>query len=119
MGFTAFIPWPFQPGRTELGLDHDISSQVTGLDYLKTLAISRIFLDNFDNLQSSWVTQGPKVGQMALYYGANDMGSTMLEENVVRAAGTVHCLNEEDIRRIITDSGFKPQRRNMRYERVN
>jgi len=119
MGFTAFIPWPFQPGRTELGLDHDISSQVTGLDYLKTLAISRIFLDNFDNLQSSWVTQGPKVGQMALYYGANDMGSTMLEENVVRAAGTVHRLNEEDIRRIITDSGFKPQRRNMRYERVN
>jgi len=119
MGFTAFIPWPFQPGRTELGLDHDISSQVTGLDYLKTLAISRIFLDNFDNLQSSWVTQGPKVGQMALYYGANDMGSTMLEENVVRAAGTVHCLNEEDIRRIITDGGFKPQRRNMRYERVN
>ena len=119
MGFTAFIPWPFQPGRTELGLDHDISSQVTGLDYLKTLAISRIFLDNFDNLQSSWVTQGPKVGQMALYYGANDMGSTMLEENVVRAAGTVHCLNEEDIRRIITDSGFNPQRRNMRYERVN
>jgi cyclic dehypoxanthinyl futalosine synthase len=119
MGFTAFIPWPFQPGRTELGLDHDISSQVTGLDYLKTLAISRIFLDNFDNLQSSWVTQGPKVGQMALYYGANDMGSTMLEENVVRAAGTVHRLKEEDIRRIITDSGFKPQRRNMRYERVN
>ena len=119
MGFTAFIPWPFQPGRTELGLDHDISSQVTGLDYLKTLAISRLFLDNFDNLQSSWVTQGPKVGQMALYYGANDMGSTMLEENVVRAAGTVHCLHEEDIRRIITDSGFKPQRRNMRYERVN
>ena len=119
MGFTAFIPWPFQPGRTELGLDHDISSQVTGLDYLKTLAISRIFLDNFDNLQSSWVTQGPKLGQMALYYGANDMGSTMLEENVVRAAGTVHCLNEEDIRRIITDSGFKPQRRNMRYERLN
>ena len=119
MGFTAFIPWPFQPGRTELGLDHDMTSQVTGLDYLKTLAISRIFLDNFDNLQSSWVTQGPKVGQMALYYGANDMGSTMLEENVVRAAGTVHCLNEEDIRRIITDSGFKPQRRNMKYERVN
>jgi len=119
MGFTAFIPWPLQPGRTELGLDHDINSQVTGLDCLKTLAISRIFLDNFDNLQSSWVTQGPKVGQMVLYYGANDMGSTMLEENVVRAAGTVHCLNEEDIRRIITDSGFKPKRRNMRYERVN
>ncbi len=114
-GFTAFIPWPFQPGRTELG----ISGQVTGLDYLKTLAISRIFLDNFDNLQSSWVTQGAKVGQVALYYGANDMGSTMMEENVVRAAGTVHRLNEEDIRRIIIDGGFIPQRRNMRYEFVS
>ena len=118
-GFTAFIPWPFQPGRTELSMDLGITSQVTGLDYLKTLAISRIFLDNFDNLQSSWVTQGPKIGQMALYYGANDMGSTMLEENVVRAAGTIHCLNEDDIRRIIADSGFTPKRRNMRYEKVN
>ncbi|MDP6735483.1 MAG: cyclic dehypoxanthinyl futalosine synthase [Nitrospinaceae bacterium] len=118
-GFTAFIPWPFQPGHTELGIDLGISGQVTGLDYLKTLAISRIFLDNFDNLQSSWVTQGPKVGQVALYYGANDMGSTMMEENVVRAAGTVHCLNEEDIRRIIIDGGFTPQRRNMRYEFVS
>ena len=118
-GFTAFIPWPFQPGRTELGIDLGISGQVTGLDYLKTLAISRIFLDNFDNLQSSWVTQGPKVGQVALYYGANDMGSTMMEENVVRAAGTAHCLNEEDIRRIIIDGGFTPQRRNMRYEFVS
>ena len=118
-GFTAFIPWPFQPGHTELSLDLGITSQVTGLDYLRTLAISRIFLDNFDNVQSSWLTQGPKVGQMALYYGANDMGSTMLEENVVRAAGTVYCLNEEEICNIITDSGFKPQRRNMRYERVN
>jgi cyclic dehypoxanthinyl futalosine synthase len=118
-GFTAFIPWPFQPGHTELGADLGISGQVTGLDYLKTLAISRIFLDNFDNLQSSWVTQGPKVGQVALYYGANDMGSTMMEENVVRAAGTIHCLNEEDIRRIIIDGGFIPQRRNMRYEFVS
>ena len=118
-GFTAFIPWPFQPGHTELSIDLGITSQVTGLDYLRTLAISRIFLDNFDNVQSSWVTQGPKIGQMALYYGANDMGSTMLEENVVRAAGTVYCLNEEEICNIITDSGFKPQRRNMRYEKVN
>ncbi len=118
-GFTAFIPWPFQPGRTELSIDFGISGQVTGLDYLKTLAISRIFLDNFDNLQSSWVTQGLKVGQVALYYGANDMGSTMMEENVVRAAGTIHCLNEEDIRRIIIDGGFIPQRRNMRYEFVS
>ena len=91
---------------------------MSGLDYLKTLAISRIVLDNFDNIQSSWVTQGPKVGQVALYYGANDMGSTMLEENVVRAAGTVFCLDEKDIRRLITDGGFTPQKRNMRYEFV-
>jgi cyclic dehypoxanthinyl futalosine synthase len=118
-GFTAFIPWPFQPGRTELGSDLGISGEVTGLDYRKTLASRRIFLDNCDNLQSSWVTQGAKVGQVALYYGANDMGSTMMEENVVRAAGTVHCLNEEDIRRIIIDGGFTPQRRNMRYEFVS
>jgi cyclic dehypoxanthinyl futalosine synthase len=115
-GFTAFIPWPFQPGNTELSLDRGIHRAVSGLDYLKTLAISRIVLDNFDNIQSSWVTQGPKVGQVALYYGANDMGSTMLEENVVRAAGTVHCLDESDIRRLITDGGFTPQKRNMRYE---
>ncbi len=117
-GFTAFIPWPFQPGHTELSLDMGITSAVSGFDYLKTLAISRIVLDNFDNIQSSWVTQGPKIGQVALYYGANDMGSTMLEENVVRAAGTVHCLNEDDIKRLIADSGFTPQRRNMRYEYV-
>ncbi|GJL79468.1 MAG: cyclic dehypoxanthine futalosine synthase [Nitrospinaceae bacterium] len=117
-GFTAFIPWPFQPGNTELSLDMGIKSAVSGLDYLKTLAVSRIVLDNFDNIQSSWVTQGPKIGQVALYYGANDMGSTMLEENVVRAAGTVHCLNESDIRRLIADGGFTPQKRNMRYEFV-
>lgn len=115
-GFTAFIPWPFQPGNTKLGLDMGMTSAVSGLDYLKTLAVSRIVLDNFDNIQSSWVTQGPKIGQVALYYGANDMGSTMLEENVVRAAGTVFHLDEGDIRRLITDGGFTPQKRNMRYE---
>lgn len=117
-GFTAFIPWPFQPGNTELGRDRGITASISGLDYLKTLAISRIVLDNFDNIQSSWVTQGPKIGQVALYYGANDMGSTMLEENVVAAAGTVHCLDEDDLRRLISDGGFTPQRRNMRYEYV-
>jgi cyclic dehypoxanthinyl futalosine synthase len=117
-GFTAFIPWPWQPGNTKLGRDLNGQKAVSGLDYLKTLAISRIVLDNFDNIQSSWVTQGPKVGQVALYYGANDMGSTMLEENVVRAAGTVFCLDEKDIRRLITDGGFTPQKRNMRYEYV-
>ena len=75
-------------------------------------------LDNIDNIQSSWVTQGPKVGQMALYYGANDMGSTMMEENVVSAAGTVYYLDEKEIRRLIEDSGHTPRRRNMQYEPV-
>lgn len=114
--FTAFIPWPFQAGNTELGME--CKTQTSGMDYLRTLAISRIVLDNFDNIQSSWVTQGPKIGQMALYYGANDMGSTMIEENVVRAAGTSFAMNEEDLCHLITDSGHQPQRRNMRYQYV-
>ena len=118
-GFTAFIAWGFQPGNTELQGQTGIKTAVSGFDYLKTLAISRIFLDNFDNLQSSWVTQGPKIGQVSLYYGANDMGSTMMEENVVAAAGTVYCLNEEEIKRLIIDGGFTPQRRNMQYQSVD
>ncbi len=81
-GFTAFITWSYQPEHTELG-----GTEATGIDYLRTLAIARIVLDNFDNLQASWVTQGGKVGQLSLAYGANDMGSVMIEENVVRAAG--------------------------------
>lgn len=115
-GFTAFIPWPFQSANTELGME--TQKHTSGMDYLKTLAISRIVLDNFDNIQSSWVTQGPKIGQMALYYGANDMGSTMIEENVVRAAGTSYHMTEEEIRHIISDIGHKPQRRNMRYQYI-
>ena len=114
-GFTAFIPWPFQPGNTGLGMEFESTS---GLDYLRTLAISRVVLDNFDNIQSSWVTQGPKIGQMALYYGANDMGSTMIEENVVRAAGTSFHMTEEEIRRLIHDAGYTARRRNMRYQYV-
>ncbi len=116
-GFTAFIPWPFQPGNTELARKVEPPSN-TGLDYLRTLAICRIVLDNIDNIQSSWVTQGPKIGQMALYYGANDMGSVMMEENVVSAAGTTYHLDEKEICRLITDSGHTPQKRNMRYEFV-
>ena len=88
-GFTAFITWSFQPQHTELG-----GSEATGVDYLRTLAIARIALDNFDNLQASWVTQGGKVGQLSLAYGANDMGSVMIEENVVRAAGAAYCMDE-------------------------
>ncbi|MFQ5444310.1 MAG: cyclic dehypoxanthinyl futalosine synthase [Nitrospinales bacterium] len=115
-GFTAFIPWTFQPGNSELG--PQVKDKVSSWEYLKTLAICRIVLDNFDNIQSSWVTQGPKIGQMSLFYGANDMGSTMIEENVVRAAGTVYCMDETEIRRLIEDIGAKAQRRNMRYQYV-
>ena len=110
-GFTAFITWSFQPDHTELG-----GTEATGVDYLRTLALARIVLDNFDNLQASWVTQGGKVGQLSLAYGANDMGSVMIEENVVRAAGAAYCMDEIEIVRNVEDAGFMPKRRNMHYE---
>src|SRR5437763_9916635 len=110
-GFTAFITWSYQPQHTELG-----GSEATGLDYLRTLAIARLVLDNFDNLQASWVTQGGKVGQLSLAFGANDMGSVMIEENVVRAAGASYCMDEAEIVRNIEDAGFVAKRRNMHYE---
>jgi cyclic dehypoxanthinyl futalosine synthase len=110
-GFTAFITWSYQPEHTELG-----GGEATGVDYLRTLAISRLVLDSFDNLQASWVTQGGKVGQLSLAYGANDMGSVMIEENVVRAAGASYCMDEIEIVRNIEDAGFVPKRRNMHYE---
>jgi cyclic dehypoxanthinyl futalosine synthase len=114
-GFTAFITWSFQPDHTELGA-HKHITEATGVDYLRTLAISRIVLDNFENLQASWVTQGGKVGQLSLAYGANDMGSVMIEENVVRAAGASYCMDELEIVRNIEDAGFQPKRRSMHYE---
>jgi cyclic dehypoxanthinyl futalosine synthase len=110
-GFTAFITWSYQPDHTELS-----GTEATGVDYLRTLAIARIVLDNFDNLQASWVTQGGKVGQLSLAYGANDMGSVMIEENVVRAAGASYCMDEAEIVRNIEDAGFTAKRRNMHYE---
>jgi cyclic dehypoxanthinyl futalosine synthase len=110
-GFTAFITWSYQPQHTELG-----GTEATGIEYLRTLAISRIVLDNFDNLQASWVTQGGKVGQLSLAYGANDMGSVMIEENVVRAAGASYCMDELEIVRNIEDAGFVPKRRDMHYK---
>ena len=116
-GFTAFITWSFQPDHTELGASQRIT-EATGVDYLRTLALSRIVLDNFDNLQASWVTQGGKVGQLSLAYGANDMGSVMIEENVVRAAGASYCMDELEIVRNIEDAGFVAKRRNMHYERL-
>ena len=109
-GFTAFITWSFQPSNTELG-----GAGATGVEYLRTLAIARLVLDNFDNLQASWVTQGGKVGQLSLACGANDMGSVMIEENVVRAAGAAWCMDEVEIVRNIEDAGFVPKRRDMQY----
>ena len=110
-GFTAFITWSYQPEHTEHG-----GEEATGVDYLRTLALSRIVLDNFDNLQASWVTQGGKVGQLSLAFGANDMGSVMIEENVVRAAGASYCMDEVEIVENVEDAGFVAKRRNMHYE---
>jgi cyclic dehypoxanthinyl futalosine synthase len=110
-GFTAFITWSYQPEHTERG-----GTEATGIDYLRTLAIARLVLDNFDNMQASWVTQGGKVGQLSLAFGANDMGSVMIEENVVRAAGASYCMDEVEIVRNIEDAGFIAKRRNMHYE---
>jgi cyclic dehypoxanthinyl futalosine synthase len=110
-GFTAFITWSYQPEHTELG-----GVEATGVEYLRTLATARLVLDNFDNVQASWVTQGGKVGQLSLAFGANDMGSVMIEENVVRAAGAAYCMDEIEIVRNIETAGFIPKRRNMHYE---
>ena len=110
-GFTAFIPWPFQPDNTVLaGL-----AKASAYEYLRTLAISRIFLDNVANIQASWVTQGPKIAQLSLFFGANDFGSTMIEENVVAAAGVSFRLTEEEIRRLVEGAGFRARRRRMDY----
>jgi cyclic dehypoxanthinyl futalosine synthase len=114
-GFTAFICWTFQPQHTVLKV-----KQPTGVgEYLRMQALARIFLDNIDNIQSSWVTQGPGIGQVALKYGANDFGSVMMEENVVSAAGTTFRLNAAEIESLIRDAGYEPHRRNNAYELLN
>ena len=114
-GFTAFICWTFQPQHTVLKVKHP-----TGVaEYLRTQALARIFLDNIDNVQSSWVTQGPGIGQIALKYGANDFGSVMMEENVVSSAGTTFRLNAAQIESLIRDAGYEPRRRNNWYELLN
>ena len=112
-GFTAFIPWTFQPKNTRLTCE-----PVGGFEYLKTLAISRLMLDNIANIQASWVTQGGKIGQLALAFGANDMGSTMIEENVVRAAGCSFRMTADEIRRLISDAGFEPRQRDCYYHPI-
>ncbi|MCC7044787.1 MAG: dehypoxanthine futalosine cyclase [Acidobacteria bacterium] len=110
-GFTAFITWSFQPQHTEIG-----GIEASGVEYLRTLALARLVLDNVANLQASWVTQGGKVGQLSLAYGANDMGSVMIEENVVRAAGAEYCMDEYEVVRNIENAGFTARRRNMHYD---
>ncbi len=113
-GFTAFICWTFQPGNTALAQLPSTGS----FEYLRTQAIARLYLDNIPNIQSSWVTQGLKVGQLALFYGANDMGSLMIEENVVASAGTVHYLTLEQIKDAIREAGYEPRQRNVFYETI-
>jgi len=109
-GFTAFIPWTYQPGNTELG-----GRTATGVEYLRVLAFSRVFLDNFPNVQASWVTQGSAMGQVALRFGANDFGSTMIEENVVAAAGVRNTMSVSELVFLIKDAGFAPVQRNTKY----
>lgn len=114
-GFTAFICWTFQPEHTDMAHIPPAGA----FEYLKTQAVSRLYLDNFPNIQSSWVTQGEKVGQLALLFGANDMGSLMIEENVVSQAGTVHHLTVETIRRCIESVGYIPRQRNVFYQYID
>jgi cyclic dehypoxanthinyl futalosine synthase len=111
-GFTAFIPWIFAPENTPLGKK---VSETTAVDYLKTLAISRLYLDNIDHIQSSWLTPGIKVCQVGLQFGADDVGSILIEENVVFAAGVRNRTNEEELRRIISDAGYRPAQRDTLY----
>lgn len=116
-GFTAFISWTFQRENTALG--RKITEEPTGIDYLKMLAVGRLFLDNFQHIQASWLTQGIKLGQVALRFGADDMGSIMIEENVVSAAGANNEANERDLRYQIREAGYIPQQRDILYNYVN
>jgi cyclic dehypoxanthinyl futalosine synthase len=110
-GFTAFIPWTFQPSNTELG-----GETVGGVEYLQVLALSRILLDNIPNIQASWVTQGARMAQVALFFGANDLGGTMLEENVVAAAGCSFRMSQDEVVELARGAGFIPAKRNTHYE---
>ncbi|MBS1797220.1 MAG: dehypoxanthine futalosine cyclase [Acidobacteria bacterium] len=116
-GFTAFIPWTFQRENTALG--RRITEEPTGIDYLKMLSVSRLFLDNFDHIQASWLTQGLRLGQTALRMGADDMGSTMIEENVVSAAGAHNEATEKELRYQISEAGFIPRQRDILYNYID
>ena len=116
-GFTAFIPWTFQRENTALG--RKITEEPTGIDYLQMLAVSRLFLDNVKHIQASWLTQGLKLGQTSLRFGADDMGSIMIEENVVSAAGAHNEANESELCYQIREAGFTPQQRDILYNYVH
>jgi cyclic dehypoxanthinyl futalosine synthase len=113
-GFTAFIGWTFQPENTRLK-----APTVGGHEYLRTQALARIYLDNFPSVQSSWVTQGPEIGQVALKYGANDLGSIMIEENVVSQAGASFHMTVADMQRLIRELGYEPRQRDNWYRLLN
>jgi cyclic dehypoxanthinyl futalosine synthase len=113
-GFTAFIAWTYKPGNTRMG-----GRETTSADYLRTQAIARLFVDNVPNIQSSWVTQGLGIGQVALRYGANDMGSVMIEENVVRSAGNTFCTTRDELERLIREAGYHPRQRDTLYRIVD
>jgi len=118
-GFLSFIAWPFQAPNTALAASGDLGPDwrpVSGAEYLRLLAVARIFLDNIPNVQASWVTMGPRIGQVALAFGANDLGSTMIEENVVAATGCVHRASPQTLRRLIEAAGFEARQRNSRYQ---
>jgi cyclic dehypoxanthinyl futalosine synthase len=112
-GFTAFIPWTFQPDNTALS-----ARKATSIEYLRLLALSRLVLDNVPNLQVSWVTMGAKIGQLGLFFGANDFGSTMIEENVVAASGVSFRMSQEQIQKVIQRAGFEPKQRRMNYSLI-
>lgn len=116
-GFTAFIPWTFQPGNTILAKEYKINN-ATAVDYLRIVAISRIYLDNISNIQASWVTQGIKMAQITLLFGANDFGSTMIEENVVRSTGICNIASRDEIINAIKQTGFRPVQRDTYYNHL-
>jgi cyclic dehypoxanthinyl futalosine synthase len=111
-GFNSFIPWSFQPELTEM----PEVEKASAFDYLRTLAVSRIYLDNIRSFQASWVTQGAKIAQLSLRFGVNDFGSTVIEENVVSAAGTTYAMSIEEMERLIKDAGFTPMLRDTSYK---
>jgi cyclic dehypoxanthinyl futalosine synthase len=118
-GFITFIPWPFQDEGTELLTKHGIRSSYTGPGYIRIVAISRIILNNIRNIQASILTVGQEIGMLSLHAGANDLGSIMIEENVVSAAGSSNRFNSSEMQEIIKEAGFIPGRRNQKYELIN